>query len=106
MIKTTPHKKIEILVDAPLLRRIRDFAAEYGATSYTVLPTLGGEGGQGRWWDDQVTGGAGSKVILTMIVDDTTAASLFEVLSPLIKSYGLLVTVMDVEVVGGAETPA
>lgn len=95
------HTKIEILVDEALLRRIRDFATEQGAKDYTVVPTLGGEVAQGRWWDDQVTGGAGSKVIFATIVDNETAGRLTEALAPLIDSYGLRVTATAVEIVTG-----
>jgi len=95
---TKIRKKIEILVDAPLLRRIRDLAEECGVPGYTVLPTLGGGGQQGRWLDDQVTGGAGTKVVFATVVGDRVADRFLTAVKPLIDEYGLMVTVYAVEV--------
>ncbi len=92
------RKKIEILVDAPLLRRIRDLAEECGVPGYTVLPTLGGGGRQGRWLDDQVTGGAGTKVVFATVVGNGVAERFLTALEPLLDEYGLMVTVSAVEV--------
>lgn len=99
MVVSVPQRKIEILVDAPLLRRLRQLAAEAGVSGYTLLPTLGGDGDQGRWLDDQVTGGAGSKVVFTTIVDTESAANFLSMLEPLLDEYGLMVTSSDVEVI-------
>ena len=83
--------RIEVFVDRPLLRRIRELATEAGVIEYTLLPTLGGEGDQGRWHDDQVTGGAGSKIILLTYQSREIAAEFLKVLQPYIENYGLLV---------------
>ena len=92
-------KKIEILVDAPLWRRIRDKAREMASHGYTLQPTLGGEGTRGRWFDDQVTGGAGSKVVFTTILEEEAAGRFLDALEPMLEAYGLMVTVTTVEVV-------
>ena len=99
MVVTTKRRKIEILVDTPLLRRIRQLADDIGLPGYTLFRTLGGEGGQGRWRDDQVTGGAGSKVLFTTIVDEAHADALVDALTPLLDEYGLIMTISTVEVV-------
>lgn len=99
MVVSVPHRKIEILVDAPLLRRLRQLASEAGVSGYTLQPTLGGDGDQGRWLDDQVTGGAGSKVVFTTIIDAAGAADFLSVLEPLLDEYGLMVTSSAVEVI-------
>lgn len=99
MIVTTKRKKIEILLDAPLLKRIRIIAEEASVSAFTLLPVIGGYGGQGRWQDDQVTGGAGSKLMLVTIADQDTANSFLGALSPILDEYGLVVTVSEVEVI-------
>jgi len=98
MVATFARKKIEVLVDAPLLRRVRDIASDAGISRHTLLPTLGGGGDQGRWLEDQVTGGAGSKVLFTTIVDDDSAARFLSALKPILDEYGLIVTMTTVEV--------
>lgn len=99
MVTISPRKKIEILVDTPLLRRLREVAEDVEADGYTVQRTQGGKGSRGRWFDDQVTGGAGSKVVFTTILDEATADHLLQALEPLMDEYGLLVTVSDVDLV-------
>lgn len=99
MVTTYPRKKIEILVDKPLLRRIRALADEAGASGFTVLPTLAGDGKSGRWDDDQITGGAGSKVIFTTIMSETAANALLTALQPLLDRYSLIVAVTDVGII-------
>ncbi|MEM9330463.1 MAG: hypothetical protein AAGA53_04000 [Pseudomonadota bacterium] len=91
-------RRIEVFVDQPLLRRIRDVAAEAGVVEYTILPTLGGQGERGRWHDDQVTGGAGSKVILLTYVSEEIAVKFLELLQPLMEEYGLFVASSNSEI--------
>ena len=90
--------RIEIFVDRPLLRRIRDLATEVGVDQYTILPTLGGGGEQGRWHDDQVTGGAGSKVIFLTYLRNDVAKKFLETLQPLTREYGLFIASSNSEV--------
>lgn len=99
---TTPvrRRKIEILVDAPLLRRVTAAAEAAGLTGYTLLPALGGAGHRGRWSDDQVTG-AEAKILFWAIMDAAKAAALVDALAPLLDSHGLLLASSDVEVVRG-----
>lgn len=101
MVTTTKRRKIEILLDAPLLNRIRKVADEVGLTGYTLYPTVGGEGGQGRWREDQVTGGAGSKLLFTSITGEEETAQFLGAIENLLDEYGLMVTVSNVEVIRG-----
>ncbi|WP_419910844.1 P-II family nitrogen regulator [Hoeflea sp.] len=102
MVIKSNCKKIEVLVDEPLWRRVREKAMEVASEGYTLQPTLGGEGARGRWFDDQVTGGAGSKVIFTTVLDDDAAGRFLDALEPLLETYGLMVTVSSVEVIRAA----
>jgi nitrogen regulatory protein PII len=98
MVLTKKQKKIEIIVDAPLFRRVRDLAADNGIKAYTFQPISGGDGKNGRWLDDQVTGGAGSKITFTVIVDTDDADRLLSSLEILVDELGLMVLISDVEV--------
>ncbi len=99
MVVTTKRKKIEILFDGPLLKRVRRIAREAGVSGYTLYPTLGGDGGRGRWHDDQVTGGAGTKFLFSSIVDEDLSDQFLETLIPLLDEFGLMITVSNVEVI-------
>lgn len=102
MTSTIQRRKIEILVDAPLVRRIVAAAEEVGVTGYTLLPTLGGSGGSGRWSDDQISG-ADAKVMFVTITNDLKAAALTDALAPLLESHGLLLVSSVVDVVRAAK---
>lgn len=98
MVNTVARRKIEILVDAPLVRRVTAAADAAGVTGYTLLPTLGGAGHGGRWSDDQVTG-AEAKVMFVTITNEVVAAALIEALAPLLDDHGLLLISGIVEIV-------
>jgi nitrogen regulatory protein PII-like uncharacterized protein len=102
MVNTVQRRKIEILVDAPLVRRIVEAADQAGVTGYTLIPALGGAGHRGAWSDDQVTG-AEAKVMFMTITDEAKAAELTETLAPLLESYGLLLVSTMVDVVRGGK---
>jgi len=98
MVNTVQRRKIEILVDAPLVRRVIAAAEAAGVTGYTLLPTLGGAGHGGHWSDDQVTG-AEAKLMFVTITNDAKAAALTDALAPLLESHGLLLVSGIVDVV-------
>lgn len=98
MVNTIQRRKIEILVDAPLVRRVVAAAEAAGVTGYTLLPTLGGAGRGGHWADDQVTG-AEAKLMFVTITNDARAAALTDALAPLLESHGLLLVSGIVDVV-------
>ncbi len=101
MVTTVSRKKIEVLVDTPLLRRIQQLANDAGVSGFTLQRTVGGSGEQGRWRAEEVTGGAGSKLLFTTIVDEAGADRFLTELEPLLSEYGLIVTVCVVEVIRG-----
>lgn len=101
MTSTVSRRKVEVLIDAPLLPRLTAVATSAGITGYTLLPALGGYGRGGRWTEDQVTG-AQSKVMFLAVMSDDKAAALTDALGPLLESHGLLLMVSAVEVVRGS----
>jgi PII-like signaling protein len=101
MTDTVLRRKLEILVDAPLVRRITAAAEAAGVSGYTLLPAAGGMGRGGRWSDDQLTG-AEAKLIFMTVTNVEKAAALIDALAPMLDSHGLLLMASDVEVVRGA----
>jgi hypothetical protein len=98
MVNTVQRRKIEILVDAPLVRRVVAAVEAAGVTGYTLLPALGGAGHGGRWSDDQVTG-AQAKVMFVTITTEAKAAAIADALAPLLETHGLLLVSGVVDVV-------
>ena len=101
MTDTVQRRKLEILVDAPLARRITALAEALGVSGYTLLPAAGGSGRGGRWSDDQLTG-AEAKLMFMTVTSADKAAALIDALAPLLDSHGLLLIASDVAVVRGA----
>lgn len=102
MTQMAARRRIEVLVDAPLVRRVAAAAASVGVTRYTLLPTLGGAGERGAWSDDQVSG-ADAKVIFLTVTSEEKAAALIDALTPLLESYGLILMTSVVDVVRGGK---
>lgn len=99
MIETVIRKRIEILVDTPLVRRVTDAIDQAQITGWTVLPVTSGSGRDGRWREERVTGADKSLVLTISSVEK--AEVLVDVLAPILTSHGLLLTMWDVEVVRG-----
>lgn len=98
-MNTVHCKRIEILVDAPLLPRLIDALERCGIGGHTVLPVLSGTGRTGHWREDRLTGT--SKLMVIAIASDEHAEKLVDMLAPLLDSHGLLLTIASVDVVRG-----
>ena len=99
MIETVIRKRIEILADTPLIRRITAAIDAAGISGWTILPVASGSGREGVWRDEQITG-VDKSLVLT-IASAEKAAELAEALAPVLTSHGLLLTMWDVEVIRG-----
>jgi hypothetical protein len=102
MTQMVSRRRIEVLVDAPLMRRVLAAAATAGVTGYTLLPTLGGAGESGSWSDDQVSG-AESKIMFLTVTSEQKAEALINALTPLLESHGLILMTSVVDVVRGGK---
>ena len=100
MIQTVPRKRIEILVDTPLVPRIVGKLKSVDISGWSVIQVDSGGGRAGEWQHDDVTG-ASSKTIVLAIASDIKTAQLIDAIAPLLDSYGMLLTVGDVQVVRG-----
>lgn len=99
MIETVIRKRIEILTDAALVKRITDAIDRAGITGWTVTPVSSGKGREGRWREERVMGT--DKVLVLTIAPEAKAMLLAEDLSPILTSHGLLLSMWDVQVIRG-----
>jgi hypothetical protein len=100
MVETVSRKRIEILVDTPLVPRVVKLARQVDISGWSLIHVDAGEGRDGAWQHDDVTG-AGAKTIVLMIASEAKAVALVDAIAPLLDSYRLLLTVGDVQVVRG-----
>lgn len=99
-MQTVQRKRIEILTDTPLVPRVVAKLREADIAGWSVLHVDSGGGRAGEWQQDDVTGAA-AKTIVLAITSDAKAAAVVDILAPLLDTYGLLLTIGDVQVVRG-----
>jgi PII-like signaling protein len=99
---TVKRKKIEVMVDALLVRRIVQIAEGAGIRGHTLLPVVSGTGTHGSWSDDQLSG-AESKVMFVTVTTSEKASALIDALAPLLDDYRLMLIASDVDVVRGGK---
>lgn len=102
MTETVARKRIDVVVDQPLVQRVIDAAAGLGVKGYTVTPTLSGAGAGGSWSEDQLSG-ALNKVMFSTVTHEERAKALIDRLEPLLDIYGIVVLVSDVQVIRGGK---
>lgn len=60
-------KRVEIVIEAPLERRLTDVLTAAGVTGYTILPVHGGSGRSGQWTREGQIGNAGMVAVVCLI---------------------------------------
>ena len=60
-------KRVEIVIEAPLERRLTDALTGAGVTGYTILPVRGGSGRSGKWTREGQVGRAGMVSVVCLI---------------------------------------
>lgn len=98
MSAAVERTKVEILLDAPLVRIAVAIVERFGTGGYTLFPASGGAGSGGRWSDDQVTS-ADSKVLVLTIASAETARAIIAEFEPLLETHGIIVMTSRVQVV-------
>ena len=99
-MKTHAKKKVEVIVERPLLRDVIEVIDELGATGYTVLPTVAGRGQDGPWRADDVSS-AFDRVMIVVITGEDVAERIVERAYHLLQDYNAIVILSDVAVVRG-----
>ena len=99
MIETVTRKRIEILTDKALQKRVTDAVDKVGITGWTILPVSSGKGREGVWREESVMGT--DKVFVLTIAAEDKAMALAEKLAPVLTSLGFILTMWDVQVIRG-----
>lgn len=99
MVETVIRKRIEILANTALVRRVTAAIDSVGITGWTIIPVNAGKGRDGLWHEEHVTGT--DKSLVLSVASQERAAALAEALAPILTSHGLLLTMWDVEVIRG-----
>ncbi len=97
-MQTHRAKRVEIIIELPMERRLTDALTAAGVTGFTVLPVLGGSGRSGRWSrEGQVSAAVGMVAVICIVRPDKVDGLLEAAFRVLEKHIGV-VSVSDCDV--------
>jgi nitrogen regulatory protein PII len=97
-MQTHKAKRVEILIEAPMERRLTRALAEAGVTGFTVLPVLGGSGRSGRWSREGQVSRAGGMVAVVCLIRPEGLDELLDAAFAVVERHIGVVSVTDAEV--------
>ncbi|MFN3937085.1 MAG: P-II family nitrogen regulator [Gemmobacter sp.] len=96
-MQTHTAKRVEIIIEAPMERRLTDALVEAGVTGYTILPVLGGSGRSGQWSREGQVGRSGMVAVICLIRPERLD-SLLKAAFAVVERHMGVVSVTDAEV--------
>jgi nitrogen regulatory protein PII len=97
-MQTHQAKRVEIIIEAPMQRRLEDALIRAGVTGYTILPVMGGNGASGPWSREGQVGRAGGLIAVICIVVPDKKARLLDAVFAVVERHIGVVSVTDCEV--------
>jgi PII-like signaling protein len=94
-------KRIEIILEAPSLRRLTDLLERLAVSGYTVLPVIAGNGRTGPWSEAGQVSEAERMVCVICIVDPAREAELIGPIFDLVKRQIGLINITEAQVIRG-----
>ena len=98
-MKTYAKKRIEIIIEAPLSRRMTEQLDRAGVTGYSIIPMIGGKGLSGSWSSEGQIGRASGMVAIICITDATLADAVLEQIFQIVNRQMGVVSIADVAVI-------
>ena len=98
-METHIAKRIEIIIEAPMERRLTAVLDDAGAKGYTVLPVLGGTGQSGPWSREGQVSRAGGMVCVLCVTSPDRVDALLQAIFKVVDRHIGIVSVGDVEVI-------
>lgn len=97
-METHKAKRVAIIIEAPMERRLSDALIKAGVTGFSILPVLGGSGRSGKWSREGQVGRAGGMVQVVCIIRPDRLDALLEAAFAVVENHIGVVTVGDCEV--------
>ena len=98
-MQTHLKKRIDIIIEMPLLRRITERFDKAGVSGYSVLPVIAGRGQTGAWSAGGQVSDVGQMAAIICIVDAGKADAVLDEVFAVVKKQIGFVTLSDVAVV-------
>ena len=96
-MQTHKAKRVEIIIEAPMERRLTDALIAAEVTGFTVLPVHGGSGRSGRWNREGQVGRSGMVAVVCIIRPDRLD-ELLDAAFAIVERHIGVVTITDCEV--------
>lgn len=97
-METRKAKRVAIIIEAVMQRRLTDAMEGAGVTGYSILPVLGGSGKNGRWTrEGEIWRGSGMVQVIAIIRPEKLDGLLKAVLKVVERNIGV-VSVGDCDV--------
>lgn len=97
-MKTHAAKRVAIIIEEPMEKRLTAAIEEAGVTGYTILPVHGGSGRSGRWSREGQVGRAGGMSQVICVIRPDRLDGLLESVFSVVERHIGVVTVTDCEV--------
>ncbi len=97
-MQTHQAKRVAIIIEAVMERRLTETMKDCGVTGWTVLPVLGGSGRSGEWSREGQVSRAGGMVQVLCVIKPERLDPLLEAVFQVVDRHIGVVTVSDVEV--------
>ncbi|TCP39027.1 P-II family nitrogen regulator [Rhodovulum marinum] len=97
-MQTHAAKRVEIIIEAPMERRLTAALEKAGVTGYTVLPVLGGTGRSGTWSREGQVGRAGGMVAVVCLIRAERLDGLLDAAFAVVERHIGVVSVTDCQV--------
>jgi nitrogen regulatory protein PII len=88
-------KRIEIVIEEPLVPRVAERLEALGAPGYTLITRASGRGDRGLRRADEPTGTATNCVFIIACEDEATVQRIVEAIRPLLTRFGGICLVSD-----------
>ncbi len=97
-METHLRKKLDIIVEAPLERRVVALLEEQEVRGYTIMPCLAGKGADGAWQQGEISEALSMRLIV-VIAREEAAHRIMAAAHELLRDYSAIITLSDVEVI-------
>jgi len=97
-METHKAKRVEIIIEAPMERRLRQALEGAGVSGYTVLPVLAGSGRSGTWTREGQVSRAAGMVAFVCIIRPDRLDGLLDAAFAVLESHIGVVSVTDCDV--------
>jgi nitrogen regulatory protein PII len=97
-MQTHAALRVEIIIEAPMQRRLTDALTRAGVTGFTVLPVLGGSGRSGTWSREGQVSAAGGMVAVICIIRPERREALIDAAFAVVERHIGVIAVTPCEV--------